>query len=131
MRNGGEATSGFPRHSFTATTMHTFSQPRLKGLSLGLNGRADLKLLRYYYNNAAKGNLRTAYYWEDQIAINAIAGYELPISRRMKWRMQINVNNVFDRRSVELAPNIATGVIDNAILRNDPRTWVWTNTLSF
>ena len=131
VRNGGEATSGFPRHSFTATTMHTFSQPRLKGLSLGLNGRADLKLLRYYYNNAAKGNLRTAYYWEDQIAINAIAGYELPISRRMKWRMQINVNNVFDRRSVELAPNIATGVIDNAILRNDPRTWVWTNTLSF
>jgi hypothetical protein len=45
--------------------------------------------------------------------------------------MQINVNNVFDRRSVELAPNVATGVIDNAILRNDPRTWVWTNTISF
>ena len=131
VRNGGEATSGFPRHSFTATSMYTFSQPRLKGLSLGLNGRADLKLLRYYYNNAAKGNTRTAYYWQDQIALNAIAGYELPIGRRLKWRMQINVNNVFDRRSVELAPNVATGVIDNAILRNDPRTWVWTNTLSF
>ncbi|MSU73086.1 MAG: hypothetical protein EXS43_12225 [Opitutus sp.] len=131
VRNGGEVTSGFPRRSFTATTMHTFSQPWLKGFSLGLNGRADLKLLRYYYNNAAKGNLRTPYYWEDQIAINAIAGYEFPLGRRMKWRMQLNLNNVFDRRSVELAPNVATGVVDNAILRNDPRTWVWTNTLSF
>jgi outer membrane receptor for ferric coprogen and ferric-rhodotorulic acid len=131
VRKGGDATSGFPRQSFTATSMYTFSQSKLKGLSLGLNGRADLKLLRYYYNDAAKGNLRTPYYWKDQVVLNAILGYDVPLLRRWKWRTQLNLNNVFDKRSVELAPNIATGVIDNGLLRNDARTWVWTNTISF
>ena len=71
------------------------------------------------------------YYWKDQVVLNAIIGYDVPLLRRWKWRTQLNLNNVFDQRSVELAPNVATGVIDNALLRNDPRTWVWTNTLSF
>ena len=131
VRNGGESTAGFPRFSYTATSMYTFSQSKLKGLSLGLNGRADLKLLRYYYNDTAKGNVRMPYYWKDQVVLNAIIGYDVPLLRRWKWRTQLNLNNVFDQRSVELAPNVATGVIDNALLRNDPRTWVWTNTLSF
>ena len=131
VRKGGEPTSGFPRFSYTATSMYTFSESKLKGLSLGLNGRADLKLQRYYYNDAAKGNLRTPYYWKDQVVLNAIIGYDVPLLRRWKWRTQINLNNVFDKRSIELAPNIATGTIDFALLRNDPRTWVWTNTISF
>jgi outer membrane receptor protein involved in Fe transport len=111
--------------------MYTFSQSKLKGLSLGLNGRADMNLLRYYYNDTAKGNLRTPYYWKNQVVLNAIIGYDVPLLRRMKWRTQVNLNNVFDKRSIELAPNIATGTIDFALLRNDPRTWVWTNTISF
>jgi len=131
VRKGGDITSGFPRQSFTATSMYTFSQSKLKGLSLGLNGRADLKLLRYYYNDTAKGNVRMPYYWKDQVVLNAIIGYDVPLLRRWKWRTQVNLNNIFDQRSVELAPNVATGVIDNALLRNDPRTWVWTNTISF
>lgn len=131
VRNGGEATSGFPRRSFTTTNMYSFSHPRLRGLSVGLNGRADFDLLRYYYNNAAKGNTRTAYYWHDGYMLNAIAGYDFQLHRRVKWRTQINVNNVLNWREVEAAPNIATGVVDNAVRRNDPLTWVWTNTLSF
>ena len=131
VRKGGESTAGFPRFSYTATSMYTFSQSKLKGLSLGLNGRADMKLLRYYYNDTAKGNLRTPYYWKNQVVLNAIIGYDVPLLRRMKWRTQVNLNNVFDKRSIELAPNVATGTIDFALLRNDPRTWVWTNTISF
>lgn len=131
VRNGGEKTSGFPRKSFTMTNMYSFSQKRLKGLSVGFSGRADFDLLRYYYNDAAKGNVRTPYYWQDGYLLSAIVGYERPITRRIKWRTQVNVNNVLDWRETERAPNVATGIIDNALLRNDPLTWVWTNTLRF
>jgi hypothetical protein len=131
VRNGGEKTSGFPRRSFTMTNMYSFSQKRLKGLSIGFSGRADFGLLRYYYNDAAKGNLRTPYYWRDGYLLSAIIGYERPITRKIKWRTQINVNNALDWREVERAPNVATGIVDNALLRNDPMTWVWTNTLRF
>jgi len=131
VRNGGEKTSGFPRKSFTMTSMYSFSQKRLKGLSVGFSGRADFDLLRYYYNDAAKGNVRTPYSWQDGYMISAIVGYERPITRRIKWRTQINVNNVLDWQEIERAPNIATGVVDIALLRNDPLTWVWTNTLRF
>jgi outer membrane receptor for ferric coprogen and ferric-rhodotorulic acid len=131
VRNGGEKTSGFPRRSFTMTNMYSFSQKRLKGLSIGFSGRADFDLLRYYYNDAAKGNLRTPYYWRDGYLLSAIIGYERPITRKIKWRTQINVNNALDWREVERAPNVATGIVDNALLRNDPMTWVWTNTLRF
>lgn len=44
----------------------------------------------------------------------------------MKWRTQINVNNILNWREVEAAPNIATGVVDNAVRRNDPLSCVWT-----
>ena len=131
VRNGGEPTSGFPRFSYTATSMYSFSHPLLKGFSIGLNGRADIDLLRYYYNDTAKGNVRLPYYWHNGILLNAIVGYERTIYRRVKWRTQINLNNVGNWHPAELAPNVATGVIDNALLRNDPRTWVWTNTISF
>lgn len=66
-----------------------------------------------------------------EVTADAIVGYERPITRRIKWRTQINVNNVLDWLEIERAPNIATGVVDNALLRNDPLTWVWTNTLRF
>jgi outer membrane receptor for ferric coprogen and ferric-rhodotorulic acid len=131
VRKGGEKTSGFPRQSITFTSMYTFSQKALKGLSVGISGRGDFDLLRYYYNDAAKGNLRLPYYWDDGYLVSAIVGYERPLSRRIKWRTQINVNNVLDWRETALAPNVATGIIDNALLRNDPLTWVWTNTLRF
>lgn len=111
--------------------MYTFSQKALKGLSVGISGRGDFDLLRYYYNDASKGNLRLPYYWEDGYLLSAIVGYERPLSRRIKWRTQINVNNVLNWRETALAPNVATGIIDNALLRNDPLTWVWTNTLRF
>lgn len=131
VRAGGEKTSGYPRQSITMTNMYSFSQKLLKGLSVGFSGRADFDLLRYYYNDAARGNVRTPYYWEDGYLISAIVGYERPITRRIKWRTQVNVNNVLNWRETARTPNVATGVIDNALLRNDPLTWVWTNTLRF
>jgi hypothetical protein len=41
------------------------------------------------------------------------------------------VNNIFDRQELEISPNAATGIADNAGFRTDPLTWVWKNTVRF
>jgi len=130
-RRGGERTTGFPRHSFSVTNMYDFREGRLRGLSLGFNSRADFDAVRYYYNDAAGGNVRRAFKGVDPVLVNLIARYQFKLTRRLAWRTQINVNNIFDRQELEVSPNAATGIPDNAGFRNDPLTWVWTNTLSF
>jgi len=130
-RRGGERTTGYPRHSFSLTSMYDFREGRLRGASLGINGRADFDAIRYYYNDAAAGNLRRALKGNDMAILNLIARYQFKLGRRFAWSTQVNVNNVFNVQKLEIYPNAATGVPDNAGFRNDPLTWVWTNTLKF
>ncbi|MFM8335509.1 MAG: TonB-dependent siderophore receptor [Opitutaceae bacterium] len=130
-RRGGERTIGFPRHSFSGTSMYDFREGRLRGLSLGLNGRVDYDTIRYYYNDVAAGNVRRTLRGRDTAILNLIFRYQLRLTRRLQFTTQVNLNNVFDAQRLEVYPNAATGLPDNAGFRNDPRTWVWTNTVRY
>ncbi|MFZ4387806.1 MAG: hypothetical protein ACOYOI_06550, partial [Chthoniobacterales bacterium] len=130
-RQGGEITNGYPRHSLTSTIMYDFRQETLRGLSFGINGRLDIDTISYYYNDQAAGNIRKPYWWRNSATLNLIARYDFKLAKRWKWTTQININNAFDTRKLEIYPDVALGTPANAALRNDPRTWVWTNTLSF
>ena len=130
-RYGGERTTGYPRHSFSVTSMYDFREGRLRGLSLGVNSRADFDAIRYYYNDAAAGNVRRSFTGVDPVLVNLILRYQFKFGRRLGFTTQVNVNNVFDRQEVEISPNAATGIPDNAGFRTDPLTWVWTNTIRF
>ena len=130
-RRGGERTIGFPRHSFSLTTMHDLRTGPLRGLSLGLNGRADFEAIRYYYNDLAAGNVRRALMGKDTAIANLIVRYQTRLTRRVQWTVQLNLNNLLGTQPLEIYPNAATGLPDNAGFRNDPRTWVLTNTLRF
>lgn len=130
-RRGGERTTGFPRHSFSLTSMYDFKEGWLKGVSAGVNGRADFDNIRYYYNDAAAGNVRRALKAADAASLNLIVRYQFKFGRRLAFSTQINLNNIFDTQKLEIYPNAATGLADNAGFRNDPRGWVWTNTVRF
>jgi len=130
-RRGGERTIGFPRHSFSLTTMHDLRTGPLRGLSLGLNGRADFDAIRYYYNDVAAGNIRRALMGKDTAIANLIVRYQTRLTRRVQWTVQLNLNNLLGTQPLEIYPNAATGLPDNAGFRNDPRTWVLTNTFKF
>ena len=128
---GGERTSGYPRQSFTATSMYEVKSGALRGLGLGVNGRIDVDTISYYYNDLAAGNIRKPYWWKNNATLNLIARYDWKLAKRWTWTTQINVNNALDTRKLEIYPDVAVGTPANAALRNDPRTWVWTNTLHF
>ena len=130
-RRGGERTIGFPRHSLSATSLYDFREGKLRGFSVGFNGRADFDTIRYYYNDVAAGNIRRRLQGTDVAILNLIFRYQVRLTRRLQWTTQVNLNNAFDRQPLEIYPNAATGLPDNAGFRNDPRGWVLTNTLRF
>lgn len=131
VRRGGDRTIGYPRHSFTLTSMYDFQQGWLKGAGIGLNGRADFASIRYFYTDGAAGNIRRPLLGKDTVLTNLIVRYQFKLGKKLNWISQVNLNNLFNRRELEVYPNLATGLPDNATLRNDPRTVVWTNTFSF
>ncbi len=130
-RRGGDRTNGYPRQSFTATSMYQFTEGRLKGLGLGVNGSFTYDTLLYYYVDASSGNARRPYFGANRTLLNLIASYDWRLSRRVSWKTQFNLSNALDRRDLLVLPNATTGAPDNAALRTDPRKLVWTNTLSF
>lgn len=111
--------------------MHDLRTGPLRGLSLGLNGRADFDAIRYYYNDVAAGNVRRALMGKDTAIANLIVRYQTRLTRRVQWTVQLNLNNLLGTQPLEIYPNAATGLPDNAGFRNDPRTWVLTNTFKF
>ena len=131
VRRGGDRTIGYPRHSFTLTSMYDFQEGWLKGAGIGLNGRADFDSVRYYYTDRAAGNIRRPLFGKDTVMTNLIVRYRLKLGKKVNLISQVNINNLFNQQELEVYPNLTTGLPDNATLRNDPRTVVWTNTFSF
>jgi outer membrane receptor protein involved in Fe transport len=133
----GDKTVGYPKYSAIATAMYSFDQGFTKGIRLG----GTLSISRqnrgfYYYPNGVAADPakagRTVYMLPNMTTFNLIAGYswklgKLPISS------QLNINNMFNHYGVLILPNPTTGWVGPLIgtLNGIPRTWVWTNTLTF
>ncbi|MGH7946906.1 MAG: hypothetical protein ACREH8_12380 [Opitutaceae bacterium] len=130
-RAGGDRTIGYPRDSVTMTSMYRFSNGRLKGAGLGVNASLNLDTLLYYYVDGAAGNVRRQLFGPDRASVNLIASYDYKLTKKVSWKTQFNLNNAFNERNLFRFPNVATGVIDNAALRTDPRRWIWTNSFAF
>lgn len=130
-RRGGDRTTGYPRYAITTTNLYTFSEGKMRGLSLGFNASYSWDTALYYYTDVAAGRVRTLKQGVDIALVNLIIGYDWKINKRFSFKTQLNVNNVFDERNLLQYPNLTTGVIDNAVLRTDPRKFIWSNTLSF
>jgi hypothetical protein len=129
-RASGDQLNFVSKHSFSLTTNYQFTQPRLRGVSVGGNVRFRLEPPGYFYVTPA--GKRKLMIWDDMLTANLLVAYQRRVFRdRVLWKTQINVNNVLDSVHLRYAPNAATGVLQNVYPDQTPRTWMWTNSFSF
>lgn len=134
----GEPTSGYAQYSANLTTSYSFTEGRLKGLTLGGTAFVRLKDRTFPYTqvfrNAAgvvTGSERRLFSTPDFVRCNAVVSYRRKIMRGWEWSTQVNIDNLFNNYAVQILPNGSTGDPRSARFTAEPRSWVWTNTLSF
>jgi outer membrane receptor protein involved in Fe transport len=134
----GESTTGYAKYAAVWTNNYTFSDSRIRGLSLGstLSFRADDR--SYYYTQiernaagAVTGSRRVVYSLPDLATVDFFTSYEWKFGKRARWRVQVNANNVFNHYQVVVLPNATTGEPRTARFTTQPRYVFLTNSLSF
>jgi hypothetical protein len=137
----GDKTTGYPEYSANFTSMYHFSgENLLRGVGVGGTAVFSWKNRSYYYYatpiTAANALTlqRTLFHLPDMKQLNLFVSYSRKFGR-YEWRSQLNVNNVFNKYHVVLFPDGATGFgvtrNINAAFYQQPRSFVWTNTIRF
>ena len=136
----GDKTAGSPERSLNLTSVYTFSETLLQGFSLG--GTVSLSWGNrafYYYATPVNGTnaltlRRTLHYTPNGQQFNLISSYARKLGR-YHWSTQLNVANIFNRYAIRLVPNATSGfnttTAINAAFYQQPRSVMWTNTVSF
>jgi hypothetical protein len=94
------------------------------------------KRVLYYYTNGIAGqdSPRALFSFPTQSRFDLIAGYRFKLGR-FAVISQLNVNNIFNHYHIIVLPDPTTGWTTpsrlNATFDQQPRSWIWTNTLSF
>lgn len=134
----GEPTSGYARYSANLTNSYSFTEGRLKGLTLGgtVFVRLDDRTYPYtqVFRDAAGVVTRTErrmYAAPDFVRADAMIAYRMKFSKRFEWSTQVNIGNVFNDYRVQILPNGSTGDPRTARFTAEPRSYVWTNSLTF
>jgi outer membrane receptor for ferric coprogen and ferric-rhodotorulic acid len=130
----GEQTTGYPTDTFTLITSYRVSTGPLKGLTIGGNFRWLHNTLGYWYidtlTNPARPE-RRLFRLPDRTPVGLTLGYTLKLTRRLTWQTQLNINNLLDEQDIAYYRDPSTGALVNARLNLAPRSFVWTNTLTF
>ena len=130
----GDLTSGYPKYSVNYTNLYTFASGWAKGFRLGGTVGLSWQQRGHYYYPGGVGldSDRTLFYRPDRRRFDLIAGYERKLGR-FTWSMQVNVANLFNRYQVVILPSSVTGYagVLNAVFSEQPRAYVWTNTIKF
>jgi hypothetical protein len=129
----GEKTVGYPVYRISITTNYKFSNGILKGLGFIVSANNSWQWRTYYYTNPdgsrdlySQPNLG----WQ----FNFSPYYERRF-KKVTWRTQFNITNLFNHYIISLTPNNGTGYTNPANLGfrwdGQPRTWSWTNSFNF
>jgi outer membrane receptor protein involved in Fe transport len=117
---------------FNVITDYTFSSGPLKNINVGAAYRWQDKQIIGYPFLVASTTFDTAHPFLSPVVdtTDAWVGYQRKISEKLKWRIQVNVRNLF--YSSTLIPVSAEPNGSTAEARiPEPRTWEVTNSLSF
>jgi outer membrane receptor for ferric coprogen and ferric-rhodotorulic acid len=130
----GESTVGYARYRFVLTNNYTFTGDTwLRGFGVGGTVALGLKNRTYYYNTPGGG--RELFASPDTWQVNAIASYRRKLGGRFTWITQVNVENIFNHYVLGTLPNNGSGFTNPANLAvtfyGQPRSYVWTNSVSF
>jgi outer membrane receptor protein involved in Fe transport len=126
---GGDRLLGSPTNSVSFVNMYNVESGRFRGTSLGFSSQLRQGQVGYYYTDAT--GTRKLLGIPNTVLFNPIIGYRHAMGRKVTWRTQLNVNNVFDTVKVIYYPNLATGVLQNAALTGAPRTFILTTSFSY
>jgi hypothetical protein len=131
----GEQTTGYPMVSFNFTGVYTVPNEHLKGLKVGTSVRVGWSNRNYYYFPAgpnAIGVPRTIFSYPTQTVVSPLIGYTRRFGRYV-WSSQLNMNNVFNHYHILITPSSVNGFAgpNGATFDQQPRSWVWTNSVGF
>lgn len=136
----GDKTTGYPEQSMNFTSVYAFNESWLKDFSLGGTVAISWKNRGYYYYASpitaanALTLQRTLFYTPGGEQFNLISSYKHRFGR-YEWSTSINVNNLFNHYAIRILPNATSGFNTpsaiNATFYQQPRTFLWTNTISF
>ncbi|MCX6951525.1 MAG: TonB-dependent receptor plug domain-containing protein [Verrucomicrobia bacterium] len=133
----GEKSTGYAKYSFVFTNNYTFSRGWLKGLSVGGTASVGWQYRHYYFypNGLADpaNSPRELFMWPTQARFDGLLGYRRKLSNRYEFATQLNVYNLFNRYHVLILPNYTTGWagVKDATFDQQPRSFLWSNTISF
>jgi outer membrane receptor protein involved in Fe transport len=123
----GDPTSGYAKYS--ANWTNTYDLPGvLKGFTISntIFWRDNDRLYSYF---DAVGD-RKVKYLPDSITANLMLRYRKEFGK-YTWTSQINVENLFDQADLIYLPEETNGRITRVRYHFEPRTWSWSNSISF
>ena len=131
----GERTTGNPEFSLSFTNVYTVSKGPLKGLRFGGTASLAWRNANFYYYTATAGAgvPRDLFFSPNVQRIDALIGYERKF-KRVRWSTQINAMNALNDYSVMILPDPVSGYGGsnrNAAYNQEPRSFIWTNTIRF
>ena len=128
--------TGYPKFAFNLTSKYEFSSGWLNGFGFGGSVRASWQYRYfYYYANGVTptGSGRTLFYQPNQAVLDGIFSYRHKFGR-IVWSTQLNIYNLLNHYDIMLIPNENAGFAPSstdATFNVQPRSFAWTNTLSF
>lgn len=112
----GRRFQGGKKYSFNLLTRYAFTDGPLKGFNLG--GAVKYRSQPFFANLNGVN-----VYLDESTVVDVFIGYRLKLGKRYTWRTQLNLSNVLDTQD-----RYTNG---GSVRYTEPRTWQWSNTLSF
>jgi outer membrane receptor protein involved in Fe transport len=134
----GDATTAYPEYSVNLTNFYTINRGILRGVSLGESAVLGWKQRNFYYYPNGIGNgvtsPRALFKYPIRPQFGLIVSYERKVGK-VGVSSQLNINNVFNKYHVIVLPNATNGwnagAALNAVFDQQPRSFLWTNTITF
>jgi hypothetical protein len=131
----GAAASELRKWRFNVVTNYSFTEGVLKGAGIGASYRWQDKVVIGYpvigTGSLATFDLNQPYYGPSEDAADAWLSYERKITRKLTWKIQLNVRNMFAKETlipISVQPDGKTWA--SARIAPD-REWYVTNSISF
>jgi len=131
VRRAGEMTTGYAERSYSVVNRYSFTQGRLRGLTVGLNTSLQTGYRAYYYADAADGGTRKMFYFPDRFLNDLFVIYGFTPMRKVRLSFQINVANLFNENQMVKLKNQTNGNLRYAQWFNAPRKLSLTTRLTF
>jgi hypothetical protein len=132
----GSAAPEIPEWRFNAVTNYNFDRSWLKGVNVGGAYRwEDRRILGYRLADGATGSvanldINRPWYGPTDDHVDAWVGYQRAITRKLNWRIQVNVRNIGE--DAHLVPVNIQPDGSLALARiQEGMTWQLTNTFTF